>query len=368
MGFPEPIPESLGAGQDPLGAHRGIWVLVGSWGCFLGIWVLAGPLNLIPETLGFWGSLGPLQPCGCPQDLRVQAGSVGHPWVSGCSKTPPLSPVHPPQDLCGATTCDTLGMADVGTACDPERSCAIVEDDGLQSALTAAHELGEHRGGGTTQRQGPHPRPSPPGGAEGPVPAQGTSSACRTTTRRTARSSTAPRAPRAASWPRSCPRCPPARCGPHAAPASSPISWITATVRPAGPLQPPVSPPSPGTPRAAVSPPRRSLPPGQALGVAAAADGAAGRRVPAGAAVPAGLRHGLAALRGGAATLRRALVQRPRRRASRLPDQALPLGRRHAVRARQSLRERAVRGHRRRGGAQRECRDAPGGIWAPAAL
>ncbi|XP_066842136.1 A disintegrin and metalloproteinase with thrombospondin motifs 4 isoform X2 [Anser cygnoides] len=46
------------------------------------------------------------------------------------------------QDLCGAATCDTLGMADVGTACDPERSCAIVEDDGLQSALTAAHELG----------------------------------------------------------------------------------------------------------------------------------------------------------------------------------------------------------------------------------
>ncbi|XP_009463250.1 PREDICTED: A disintegrin and metalloproteinase with thrombospondin motifs 4 [Nipponia nippon] len=46
------------------------------------------------------------------------------------------------QDLCGAATCDTLGMADVGTICDPERSCAIVEDDGLQSAFTAAHELG----------------------------------------------------------------------------------------------------------------------------------------------------------------------------------------------------------------------------------
>lgn len=136
----------------------------------------------------------------------------------------------------------------------------------------------------------------------------------------------------------------------------------------APPPQPPVSPPSLGTPRAAVSPPRRSLPPGQALGVAAAADGAAGRRVPAGAAVPAGFRHGLAALRGAAAALRRALVQRPCRRASRLPDQALPLGRRHAVRARQSLRERAVRGHRRRGGAQRECRDAPGGIRVPPAV
>ncbi|CAD7679913.1 unnamed protein product [Nyctereutes procyonoides] len=46
------------------------------------------------------------------------------------------------QDLCGVSTCDTLGMADVGTVCDPARSCAVVEDDGLQSAFTAAHELG----------------------------------------------------------------------------------------------------------------------------------------------------------------------------------------------------------------------------------
>lgn len=50
--------------------------------------------------------------------------------------------LRPPQDLCGVSTCDTLGMADVGTVCDPARSCAIVEDDGLQSAFTAAHELG----------------------------------------------------------------------------------------------------------------------------------------------------------------------------------------------------------------------------------
>ncbi|XP_075764582.1 A disintegrin and metalloproteinase with thrombospondin motifs 4 [Pelodiscus sinensis] len=46
------------------------------------------------------------------------------------------------QDLCGVSTCDTLGMADVGTVCDPTRSCSIVEDDGLQAAFTAAHELG----------------------------------------------------------------------------------------------------------------------------------------------------------------------------------------------------------------------------------
>uniref|UniRef100_A0A4W4GT62 ADAM metallopeptidase with thrombospondin type 1 motif, 1 n=1 Tax=Electrophorus electricus TaxID=8005 RepID=A0A4W4GT62_ELEEL len=46
------------------------------------------------------------------------------------------------QDLCGAHSCDTLGMADVGTACDPDRSCSIIEDDGLQAAFTVAHELG----------------------------------------------------------------------------------------------------------------------------------------------------------------------------------------------------------------------------------
>lgn len=47
------------------------------------------------------------------------------------------------QDLCGASTCDTLGMADVGTMCDPKRSCSVIEDDGLPSAFTTAHELGE---------------------------------------------------------------------------------------------------------------------------------------------------------------------------------------------------------------------------------
>ncbi|XP_043532349.1 A disintegrin and metalloproteinase with thrombospondin motifs 15-like [Chiloscyllium plagiosum] len=46
------------------------------------------------------------------------------------------------QDLCGAQTCDTLGMADVGTMCDPKRSCSVIEDDGLPSAFTTAHELG----------------------------------------------------------------------------------------------------------------------------------------------------------------------------------------------------------------------------------
>ncbi|NXC78415.1 ATS4 metalloproteinase, partial [Anhinga anhinga] len=70
-------------------------------------------------------------------------------WQKGLNVPDEDSPLHfdtailfTRQDLCGAATCDTLGMADVGTICDPERSCAIVEDDGLQSAFTAAHELG----------------------------------------------------------------------------------------------------------------------------------------------------------------------------------------------------------------------------------
>ncbi|XP_041114857.1 A disintegrin and metalloproteinase with thrombospondin motifs 5 [Polyodon spathula] len=46
------------------------------------------------------------------------------------------------QDLCGHHSCDTLGMADVGTICSPERSCAVIEDDGLHAAFTMTHEIG----------------------------------------------------------------------------------------------------------------------------------------------------------------------------------------------------------------------------------
>lgn len=48
------------------------------------------------------------------------------------------------QDICGQKSCDTLGVADVGTMCDPKRSCSVIEDNGLQAAFTAAHELGQH--------------------------------------------------------------------------------------------------------------------------------------------------------------------------------------------------------------------------------
>ncbi|XP_078388307.1 A disintegrin and metalloproteinase with thrombospondin motifs 8-like [Cetorhinus maximus] len=46
------------------------------------------------------------------------------------------------QDICGHLSCNTLGVADTGTMCDTSRSCAVIEDDGLQAAYTVAHELG----------------------------------------------------------------------------------------------------------------------------------------------------------------------------------------------------------------------------------
>ncbi|XP_022530107.2 A disintegrin and metalloproteinase with thrombospondin motifs 8 [Astyanax mexicanus] len=46
------------------------------------------------------------------------------------------------EDICGHQSCDTLGVADVGTMCDPKRSCSVIEDSGLQAAFTVAHELG----------------------------------------------------------------------------------------------------------------------------------------------------------------------------------------------------------------------------------
>ncbi|XP_058855652.1 A disintegrin and metalloproteinase with thrombospondin motifs 9-like [Acipenser ruthenus] len=47
------------------------------------------------------------------------------------------------QDICRARDkCDTLGLAELGTVCDPYRSCSISEDNGLSTAFTVAHELG----------------------------------------------------------------------------------------------------------------------------------------------------------------------------------------------------------------------------------
>ncbi|XP_061870092.1 A disintegrin and metalloproteinase with thrombospondin motifs 8 [Colius striatus] len=46
------------------------------------------------------------------------------------------------QDFCGHQSCDTLGVADIGTMCDRNKSCSVIEDEGLQAAYTLAHELG----------------------------------------------------------------------------------------------------------------------------------------------------------------------------------------------------------------------------------
>ncbi|KAM4828331.1 A disintegrin and metalloproteinase with thrombospondin motifs 8 [Thomomys bottae] len=47
------------------------------------------------------------------------------------------------QNFCGKEGhCDTLGVADIGTICDPSKSCSVIKDEGLQAAYTLAHELG----------------------------------------------------------------------------------------------------------------------------------------------------------------------------------------------------------------------------------
>ncbi|XP_067932084.1 A disintegrin and metalloproteinase with thrombospondin motifs 9-like [Watersipora subatra] len=38
--------------------------------------------------------------------------------------------------------CGTLGLAELGTVCKPDRSCAIIEDNGMSAAFTIAHEIG----------------------------------------------------------------------------------------------------------------------------------------------------------------------------------------------------------------------------------
>ncbi|KAM6437992.1 A disintegrin and metalloproteinase with thrombospondin motifs 20 [Liasis olivaceus] len=47
------------------------------------------------------------------------------------------------EDICRAREkCDTLGLAELGTMCNPLRSCSISEENGLSAAFTVAHELG----------------------------------------------------------------------------------------------------------------------------------------------------------------------------------------------------------------------------------
>ncbi|XP_048865144.1 A disintegrin and metalloproteinase with thrombospondin motifs 20 [Brienomyrus brachyistius] len=47
------------------------------------------------------------------------------------------------KDICRTKNkCDTLGLAELGTMCDPQRSCSISEENGLSTSFTIAHELG----------------------------------------------------------------------------------------------------------------------------------------------------------------------------------------------------------------------------------
>ncbi|XP_043218973.1 A disintegrin and metalloproteinase with thrombospondin motifs 20-like isoform X2 [Amphibalanus amphitrite] len=47
------------------------------------------------------------------------------------------------ENICrNSLQCDTLGLAELGTMCDPRSSCSIVQDNGLSAAFTVAHELG----------------------------------------------------------------------------------------------------------------------------------------------------------------------------------------------------------------------------------
>uniref|UniRef100_A0A8C8GSD5 A disintegrin and metalloproteinase with thrombospondin motifs 20 n=1 Tax=Oncorhynchus tshawytscha TaxID=74940 RepID=A0A8C8GSD5_ONCTS len=53
------------------------------------------------------------------------------------------------EDICRAKDkCDTLGLAELGTMCDPYRSCSISEENGLSASFTIAHELGHVTGYG----------------------------------------------------------------------------------------------------------------------------------------------------------------------------------------------------------------------------
>nr|XP_009678768.1 PREDICTED: A disintegrin and metalloproteinase with thrombospondin motifs 8 [Struthio camelus australis] len=55
------------------------------------------------------------------------------------------------QDFCGHQSCDTLGVADIGTMCDRNKSCSGIEDEGLQAAWgpeRLARKVGGSPGGG----------------------------------------------------------------------------------------------------------------------------------------------------------------------------------------------------------------------------
>uniref|UniRef100_A0A673C020 ADAM metallopeptidase with thrombospondin type 1 motif, 15b n=1 Tax=Sphaeramia orbicularis TaxID=375764 RepID=A0A673C020_9TELE len=47
------------------------------------------------------------------------------------------------EDICGQKSCDTLGVADVGTMCDPREAVLLLRTMACRRPFTAAHELGQ---------------------------------------------------------------------------------------------------------------------------------------------------------------------------------------------------------------------------------
>lgn len=67
-----------------------------------------------------------------------------------------LTQQSPPQTLClDNHICNVLGIAEFGSICNPNRSCSIVRDKGLEAAYTLVHELGKLGGASPTSHSIP---------------------------------------------------------------------------------------------------------------------------------------------------------------------------------------------------------------------
>lgn len=97
-----------------------------------------GACSKANSGVGGWLHLGCGPPVGCPALL----GDVGAAERGTPSPCLTLLGAARKQDFCGHQSCDTLGVADIGTMCDRNKSCSVIEDEGLQAAYTLAHELG----------------------------------------------------------------------------------------------------------------------------------------------------------------------------------------------------------------------------------
>ncbi|XP_051890502.1 A disintegrin and metalloproteinase with thrombospondin motifs 5-like [Pristis pectinata] len=74
--------------------------------------------------------------CRWQRDRRVQGEWAGPPYDAALLLTR--------QNLCQENFCESLGLGHIGTVCEADggQNCAVVQDIGLQSAFTVAHEIG----------------------------------------------------------------------------------------------------------------------------------------------------------------------------------------------------------------------------------